>query len=204
MNITQRFTVRHPTAVVWQALADVPLVAQCLPGAELDESSDGHRYKGRMKVKLGPLSTAFAGEAAVERDEAQQTGSLEGAGTDSRSNSRAKARMTYALTPEDGGRATTVAVDAEITLTGALAQFGRGSILNDVAARLATEFAGRLQERLNATAASAPQDAPEDPAAAPQSAPPAPAELRPLQLLLDVLKARLVAFFRRLVGSTQA
>lgn len=200
MNIKQRFVVQHPPEVVWNALADVQLVAQCVPGAELDESSDGRNYKGRMRVKLGPIAAAFAGEAVVERDAASRTGVVEGKGADGRSNSRAKARMTYAVTPEAGGKAAAVAVEAEIILTGALAQFGRSAIVNDIAARLTADFADALQKRLAAAAPAGEAAAGEVAGTASPTieAPPAkPAEIKPLQLLLGILWRRILALFGR-------
>jgi carbon monoxide dehydrogenase subunit G len=197
MDIKQRFIVRHPPAVVWDALADAPFAVQCLPGAELDESNDGRHYKGRMRVKLGPLAAAFSGDAVVDRDVASKTGVVEWTGVDSRSNSRAKARMTYAVLPE-GGNATAVQIDADIALTGALAQFGRSSIVNDVATRLTAIFAENLQNRLNATAAaSAPAEGTSPSAAARPAEPFKSAELRPMDLLLGVLRGRMAARLRR-------
>ena len=70
MKITQKFRVDQPLSVVWDALDDVSLVAQCLPGAELTDAGDGRTYKGKMKVKLGPISASFSGKATVDGDEA--------------------------------------------------------------------------------------------------------------------------------------
>jgi carbon monoxide dehydrogenase subunit G len=196
MDIKQRFIVQHPPAVVWDALADAPFAVQCLPGAELDGSSDGRHYKGRMRVKLGPLSAAFSGDAVVDRDVAGKTGVVEWTGVDSRSNSRAKARMVYVVLPENGGKATAVQIEADIALTGALAQFGRSSIVNDVAARLTAIFAENLQNRLNATTAAAVEGTSPSSTARPAE-PFKSAELRPMDLLLGVLRGRMAARLRR-------
>ena len=202
MDIEQRFTVRHAPGAVWDALADPRFAVQCLPGAELDDSDDGRHYKGRMRVRLGPLSAAFAGDATVDRDPTARTGTVDWVGIDSRSNSRAKARMTYAVLPEGEG-ATAVQIRAEIALTGALAQFGRGSIVQDIAGRLTAMFAGNLQARLDASATPIEAAAPvagEAVASSADALPPAPfkaAELRPLGLLSGVLRARIALLLRR-------
>jgi len=193
MEIKQRFTVQHPPEAVWDALADAPFAVQCLPGAELDESTDGRHYKGRMRVKLGPLSAAFAGDAVVDRDPQARTGTVEWTGVDSRSNSRAKARMVYTVSPDGAGAA--VDIVADIALTGALAQFGRSGIVQDVASRLTAVFAQHLQQRLAQTAAGDGA-----PAAGAQAAAPAPApvqELRALPLLMGILRGRLASMLRR-------
>jgi carbon monoxide dehydrogenase subunit G len=204
MEIKQRFTVAHRVPLVWDALADAKFAAQCMPGAELDESADGRRYKGRMRVKMGPLAASFSGEAVVERDERARTGTVDWNGVDSRSNSRAKGRMTYAVRPE-GAAAATVELVADVALTGALAQFGRSGTINDVAARLTSIFAENLQSRLNAVAE--PEPAPGGTSV--ESAMPAShktilpddgfkaAELRPMQLFQSVMRRRLADRLRK-------
>ena len=87
---------------------------------------------------------------AVDRDDRTHTGTVAGTGVDSRSGSHARGRITYRLIAEPGGGETAVSIEADIVLSGALAQFGRGTIVNDVATRLTVEFARCLQDRLNA------------------------------------------------------
>jgi carbon monoxide dehydrogenase subunit G len=194
MDIRQRFIVEHPVETVWRSLSDIPLVVSCLPGAELTEQIDDARYKGRMRIKLGPIAAAFAGEAMVTRDDAAHTGTVEGSGADGKSGSRAKARMSYRLLPEQGGSATAVEMEADIALTGALAQFGRSAIINDIAARLTEDFARTLQGRLKELAAG------ERGNAAPASPPSEPQAIDAGNLLLSALRRRIFAFLRRLFG----
>jgi carbon-monoxide dehydrogenase small subunit len=199
MEIRQRFIVAHRVSLVWDALADAKFAAQCMPGAELDESTDGCHYKGHMRVKLGPLAASFSGEAVVVRDEQAKTGTVDWTGVDSRSNSRAKGRMTYGVLPTSDGLSATVEINADVVLTGALAQFGRSGIINDVAARLTSIFAGNLQTRLNAVAEAEPSLVDTSAIGAATQAPPKTvlpddgfkaAELRPMQLFQSVLRKR--------------
>jgi len=148
MKVFQKFQVNHPQSVVWDALADVSLVAECLPGAELSDADGGKTYKGKIKVKVGPITAVFSGKAVVERDKENWLGTVEGSGADSGTSSRAKASMRYALTPLQGDTGTEVAVQSDIQLSGALAQFGRSDIINDISQRLADTFAENLQARL--------------------------------------------------------
>lgn len=187
MNITQNFRVDHPVEVVWSALADVAMVADCLPGAELTESQDGRHYQGKMKVKLGPIVAAFSGKATVDRDDANRRGTVEGTGLDHGSGSRAKVRMTYGVMPTDDGKGTNVRIDAEIVLAGSLAQFGRSKIVNDLVARLTEEFVKNLDERLNAPAGA-------------RATPAKAQEIGALGLLWSVLWQRIARFFRRRSG----
>ena len=160
----ESFVIRKPPAEVWRIFADIPLVAACLPGAALTEH-DANTAKGTMTVKLGPITAAFGGSAAIERDDAAMRGTIRGAGADRGTGSRTRGDVLYRLTPEDGGRATRVAIVVEYSLQGTLAQFSRTSLVQDLGRRLVADFAERLNSRVDGTAA---KDAP--PAAAPLDA----------------------------------
>jgi carbon-monoxide dehydrogenase small subunit len=146
-RIDESFVIAAPPPAVWQALADFPKVAACLPGAELTEH-DARSVKGRLRVKLGPMSASFAGSASVQRDDAAMTGVAKGAGTDSGSRSRTRGELSYRLTPEAGGRETRVAVTVEYDLQGPLAQFSRSGLARDFAGRVVAEFATNLNRTL--------------------------------------------------------
>jgi aerobic carbon-monoxide dehydrogenase small subunit len=158
-RIDESFVIAAPAVAVWQALADFPKVAACLPGAELAEH-DARSVKGRLRVKLGPMSASFAGSATVQRDDAAMTGVARGAGTDSGSRSRTRGELSYRLTPEPGGRQTRVSVTVEYDLQGPLAQFSRSNLARDFAGRVVAEFAANLDRALgvgDATEAAAPR-----------------------------------------------
>jgi carbon-monoxide dehydrogenase small subunit len=180
-RIDESFVIAAPPAAVWQALADFPKVAACLPGAELTEH-DARSVKGRLRVKLGPMAASFAGSATVQRDEAAMTGVAKGAGTDSGSRSRTRGELAYRLTPEPGGRQTRVAVTVEYDLQGPLAQFSRSGLARDFAGRVVAEFAANLNRALGAGDAQA--------AAAPRS-------LNVLGLLWSLIWSRVKGLFGR-------
>jgi carbon-monoxide dehydrogenase small subunit len=143
----ESFVIVQPPANVWALFADIPAVTACLPGAELTEH-DAHSAKGKMTVKLGPIHAGFAGSAAIERNEAAKSGVIRGAGNDRGSGSRTKGEIAYRLTPEDGGRQTRVSLIVEYNLQGALAQFSRSSLAQELGHRLVGEFAANLNARL--------------------------------------------------------
>ena len=154
----ESFVVALPPPRVWQGFADLPMVASCLPGAELLQHDD-RSVKGRMTVKLGPITAAFIGTAAIERDDAAMAGSLRGAGADGGTGSRTRGEVSYRLAPENGGAATRVQVLVDYSLQGALAQFSRSSIAQDVGRRLVAAFAANLNARLAPGTAPAPEAA---------------------------------------------
>ncbi len=135
----ESFVILRPPAAVWQAFADLSSVAASLPGAALLEH-DHTSAKGKMTVKFGPIVAGFAGSAAIERDDATMTGTIRGAGADGGTGSRTRGEVTYRLAPEAGGASTRVFVVVEYSLQGALAQFSRSGVAQELGRRLVAEF----------------------------------------------------------------
>ena len=197
-RVSDRFLAEKPPAELWSLFADVPQLVGCLPGAALEES-DGHHLKGRMQVKLGPITATFSGSATHERDDATMTGVLAGSGGDSKSNSQARGRITYRLFPEEGGRRTRVELTLDFVLQGMLAQFSRSGLIRDFIGRMVRTFAANLARRASGIAAveTAPSAAP---AAAPHTAEtpssaPEPPPMRLGSLIWSVIWARIKALF---------
>ena len=149
MKISQEFVVARPPEVVWELFQDVPSVAQCLPGAELLGQSEDGSYDGRLSVKLGPMAAAFEGKANVIPDAENMTATIDGKGVDKKGGSRGQVKVVYTITPEAGG--SKVTVDADVTLSGPVAQFGRTGLINEMSKRLIGEFVECLQSKLSAT-----------------------------------------------------
>ncbi|WP_375788066.1 2Fe-2S iron-sulfur cluster-binding protein [Bradyrhizobium sp. Pha-3] len=148
-TFTQSFTVGHPVDDVWNFFSDIGAVAACLPGASLaGEPVDGH-VDGQIKIKVGPISAEFQGIADVTRDDATRTGTIVGAGKDKRSNSSTRGLIGYAVKPGDVENQTRVDLSIGFTLTGALAQFSRSGLIQDVAGRIIAVFVQNLETRLS-------------------------------------------------------
>jgi carbon monoxide dehydrogenase subunit G len=144
MLITSDFEVPQPLERVWDYLLDVPRMAPNLPGTELTEVVDEDNYKGRVSVRMGPVSLRFAGKATiVSRDEASRQVVLEAAGAEERGKGQASMTLTATLTRSSGG--TLVMVAQDLTIAGAAAQYGRGMI-SDVTTVLLGRFAANVAE----------------------------------------------------------
>ncbi len=154
MKIGKEFAVAHPANAVWNALGDVALVAGCLPGASIVEELGEERYRGKFSVKLGPLAANFEGEMATLRDDDTRNGSVEGKGSDAGSSSRASGTLAYRVEVADEG--CLVAIDCTFNLAGALAQFGKGAVVKQVADRLTAEFVANLEAQLAENASATP------------------------------------------------
>jgi carbon monoxide dehydrogenase subunit G len=169
--IENSFRVPVPVEQAWRTLLDVPRIAPCLPGATLEES-EGTTYRGRVKVKVGPIQLAYKGEATIaEQDAVARRLVLLATGKETRGSGSASARVVAELVERDG--ATDVRVATDLDLTGKPAQFGRG-IISDVSGRLIDQFATNL-----AALMVAPQTAPTAEPAAPAAAGPSPAAAAP-------------------------
>ena len=148
MKIEHEFTVAQPPEQVWDFFQDIPSVAQCLPGAELAGQSDDGSYEGKLAVKLGPMSASFEGKATVTPDPAARTAVIEGKGVDKTGGSRGQVKVSYQIAPDGSG--SRVGVDADVTLSGPVAQFGRTGLVNEMSKRLIGEFVQCLEGKLAA------------------------------------------------------
>jgi uncharacterized protein len=193
MEVQKNFELSQAPDAVWDAFGDVRLVALCLPGAAIVEELGPDRYKGRFSVKVGPLAAAFEGEVTIERRAAERAGTVAGKGADARSASRASGTMTYRLAPGEAG-GTRVAVECDINLAGALAQFGKAAVIKEIANRITAEFVKNFEARL---AAVAPEAAPVEAAPA---APPRAESLDAGRLVGAILWDRIMSFVRFLFG----
>lgn len=145
MELTNEFRVAVPAAKTWEFLTDVERVAPCLPGAAL-LSVDGDEFTGAVKVKVGPITVSYKGEAAfVEKDAAAQRMVLKANGKETRGSGNAAAVVTAQL--KDDGDATSVVITTDLTISGKAAQFGRG-VLSDVSTNLIGQFAKSLEADL--------------------------------------------------------
>src|SRR4051812_25187440 len=155
MKMEQSFEVAAPIDEVWSALIDIERVAPCLPGAQITEREEDGSYKGTFEVRLGPTTASYRGVLKIEEaDEATHRAVLNARGTDKRGQGGATATIVNTLSESEGG--TRVHADTDFTITGRLARFGRGGMIEDISNRLLREFATCLQSQLASPAAAEP------------------------------------------------
>jgi uncharacterized protein len=153
MVLESSFDVPAPTEQAWDLLMDVPRVIPCMPGAALTETVDDSRWKAQMDVKLGPVSLTFATD--VHREEADRDtlrATLAADARELRGRGAGRARIESSLVPQDGG--TKVLIRTDLTLSGAVAQSGRG-LVEAVSAQLVRSFADCLKAQLSGSEAEA-------------------------------------------------
>jgi uncharacterized protein len=176
MEFDNSFEVPLPIDDAWKVLMDIRRIAPCMPGAALTDVVDERTYKGRIAVRLGPVALTFAGTVKFEEvDDANRTARVAAQGNDAKGRGAANAVASFRLEPAGGG--TKVLVHTNLTLSGAVAQYGRGvGIIQMTAAQIITQFADNLKAQLaqeDAAMAATPSRADAQPISS-ASAPPAP------------------------------
>ena len=176
-QLKNEFTVNRSIDHTWEVLTDLERIAPCMPGAQLQEV-EGEIYRGVVKVKLGPIATAFKGQATfVDRNDVSHTATLKAEGRDTGGKGNADAVITATLEAMSA-HSTKVTVSTELRVTGKVAQFGRG-VMGDVSEKLMAQFASNLNTMLDSepdTASVATESAAEQsatPEATPVAAAPA-------------------------------
>ena len=142
IELHHQFRVSLPVEDTWNLLLDLPKVAKCLPGANLDDVVEGE-YRGGLSTRIGPISAKYRGVASFrERDEVGRRAVIEAKGSEEKGSGSASALITASLKPE--GEQTLVDVSTELAISGRAAQFGR-SLLSEVSDTLVKEFVARLE-----------------------------------------------------------
>src|SRR5712671_1491559 len=168
MEFDNSFEVPLAPAVAWPVLMDIERIAPCMPGAQLTEVIDKNTYKGNISVRLGPVALTSAGGVRFgEIDAVTHTARVKAQGTDAKGRGGANAAASFRLEATPNG--SKVLVHTDLTLSGAVAQYGRGvGMIQATAAQLMKQFAENLKAQ---PAMSRPA-----PASASLSAPPAAAK----------------------------
>jgi uncharacterized protein len=203
VKLEQSFEVRAPIERVWETLIDIERVAPCLPGAEITETIDERNCRGAFSVRLGPTTAAYRGELCLEEvDEEARRVVMRATGQDKRGQGSAKANIVSSM--HENGEVTRVEVETDLTITGRLARFGRGGMMEDISNRLMRDFADCLQSKLEAPQEAEPTlldtvvaATPEGAATMPPAAPGAAKPVGGISLFFRALGDRLRRLFRR-------
>lgn len=146
MRIEEGFTIDAPAATVWAILSDPRQLSELLPGAEITEQIDDTTYEGGMTVKVGPLVAAYTGTVSFMLNEDERSAVVRARGQGKAGMGTADMTMNSRVVElPDGG--SEVTMDSDVTVTGILAQLGRG-MTQVVSKRMLQEFVKRLASAL--------------------------------------------------------
>ncbi len=190
MEFDNSFDVPLSPERAWSVLMDIPRIAPCMPGAELTDVVDRQHFKGKISVRLGPVSLAFAGRIEIDSiDDEAHSARVKAQGSDAKGRGAANATATFHIEPSTEG--SRVMIHTDLMLSGAVAQYGRGvGMIQATAAQIIGQFAGNLRKQLaqqpppKASAPAAPVSEPATPGPAAESAAPplaAPERAAPAQ-----------------------
>jgi carbon monoxide dehydrogenase subunit G len=148
LQLENSFSVAAPPERVFAYLLDVNKVVGCVPGAELSEVVDPTTFKGKVKIKVGPVTVAYSGTARiVDRNDSAHTATLEAEGRETTGPGSARAKAFMSVVPE--GEASVVKIVTDYNVAGRVAQFGRG-VMEDVSKRLVVQMADCIKANVEA------------------------------------------------------
>lgn len=158
MEIENVFEVGAPPDRVYAFLLDVEHIVGCVPGAELVETIDDNTFKGRVKIKVGPITVSYSGNAEIaDRDAEAHTAVLKASGRETTGSGSARATATMSVNRKDGGSEVTLSTD--FAVAGRVANFGRG-VMEDVSRRLVGQMANCIKANLEADGTPATEPPP--------------------------------------------
>jgi uncharacterized protein len=189
MEFDNSFDVPLPPAKAWAVLMDIPRVAPCMPGAQLTEIVDPQNFKGKIAVRLGPVALTFEGRVAFDSvDDVNHTARVRAQGSDAKGRGAANATAMFRIEPAAAG--SKVLIHTDLTLSGAVAQYGRGvGMIQATAAQLVGQFAGNLRTQLAQMESGSDHEAP--------AAPSAGKPISGLTLLVRIIWSKLAGLFTR-------
>lgn len=149
MQFTNNFEVSLPPDQAWPVLMDIESIVPCMPGAELVEIVDDKTFKGKVAVKLGPVALSFLCNAVFEEvDNTAHTARIKASGADAKGRGNANTTIRFGLQPSAKG--SKVIIDTDLTLSGAVAQYGRGvGMIQTVANQIISQFSKNLEAQIS-------------------------------------------------------
>ena len=154
MKIEQNFTLPVPCDVSWDYFQDLRQVAECIPGGEITGDDGEATYFGKVSLRIGSFNVMFEGEAKLENSAESRIGYLFCKGVDKRGGSRTRMSMEYRLSQTEEG--TLVDIDVDLTLSGAIAQFGRTGLITETANIIMGQFSDCLEQKLLSVVSGTP------------------------------------------------
>jgi carbon monoxide dehydrogenase subunit G len=197
MQLENSFTVGAPPERVFAYLLDVNKIVGCVPGAELSEVVDPSTFKGKVKVKVGPITVAYNGTAKIaDRNDTERSATLEAEGRETTGPGSARAKAYMSVLPDGAGSVVKIVTDYSVA--GRVAQFGRG-VMEDVSRKIVNEMAACIKSNVEAAepASGGGAGPGESASAAPQAVAATARPVNAFGLLFSVFWSRVRAVFSR-------
>ena len=154
----ESFRVDAPPTAVWRVLDDPARLAACVPGCDEVVAEGADRFRVRVRIKVGPISTTQGLQLTVTERRSPVRLVAAGQGEDHSLASRVSLRTAIDLREAAGGAATDVSCRVELQLTGRLATLGE-AVMRAKSAQMVRAFAERLAAAVGEPVAAAPAPA---------------------------------------------
>jgi uncharacterized protein len=144
IKVENDFVIPAPIENAWKVLIDIPRVVPCMPGSAVTEEIDAQHFRATARIKVGPVELQFRGDGEFfDVDPSAYSAKLRAKGSDAKGRGSFQAAMAFVLTAQ--GNETRAVVNTDITLSGSVAQYGRGSgLIKEITNQLTTQFAANL------------------------------------------------------------
>ena len=117
------FQVNAVVDSVWSVLNEPEKIVVCVPGATLTETLDDDHFKGKVTIKIGPVTAKFNGNVEfTQRDSSTFEMAMEGKGADISGKGGATMKMYLSLKALETSTEVTCVIS--VAITGRIAQFG--------------------------------------------------------------------------------
>ena len=119
----KNFELNADIDTVWNVLINPEKVVTCVPGVELTDTIDENHLKGKVIIKIGPVTAKFNGDIEIEKREISNYElAITGKGSDISGKGGAAMSMWLKLNTLETG--TEVCCKMTVSITGRIAQFG--------------------------------------------------------------------------------
>ena len=119
VSSTKIFQVGADIDSVWSVLNDPQQVVVCVPGAQLIEVLDEDHFKGKVTLKIGPVTAKFNGKVEfTQRDSSTYEMAMEGKGDDISGKGGATMIMSLSLKALEEQERTEVKCIMSVSITG--------------------------------------------------------------------------------------
>jgi len=146
MDMTGEYRIPASREEVWQALNDVEILKQCIPGCEEIEKHSETELSAKVTAKVGPVKAKFNGKVTLSDIDAPNGYTIAGEGTGGAAGF-AKGGASVILKAE--GSETILSYEAKAAVGGKLAQIG-SRLIDSTSKKLANQFFSNFAKALGA------------------------------------------------------
>jgi len=142
MEMSDEIRIAAPRLAVYDALNDVAVLRQCIPGCEELIQHSPTELEAKLMLKIGPVKARFAGKVLLDPGNAPAAFSLSGEG---KGGAAGFARGGADVTLESDGEQTVLRYRARVDIGGKIAQLG-SRLIQGTAKKLSARFFTRFAE----------------------------------------------------------